>query len=68
MLQQQSAAGQTVAIQEPDTPTITILDTQVAGLNGTLTINPVVSNTNAIQTYQWYKRDTKLGRKDRKNF
>lgn len=56
----ESAAGQTVAIQEPDTPTITMPDTQVAGLNGTLTINPVVSNTNAIQTYQWYKGDTKL--------
>ena len=61
------ARNETVA--EPIiTPAVAVLPTErVASLNKTLTINPSVTETDGIVTYQWYKDNVKLEGKTNKS-
>ncbi len=64
--QEEEERGETVVIPEAMPATITMPKADVAAPGQNITITPTVSETTGIQTYQWYKDDTKLEGKTNK--
>ncbi len=58
--------GETVVVPKAVPAEITMPQTKMGVVNGTLKIEPTVTQTPGIQTYQWYKDGTKLEGKTNK--
>ena len=66
VLQVEESKGERVVEPEIIPATAKIPDERMASLNGTLTINSNIEETEGIVTYQWYKDGTKLEGKTNK--
>ncbi len=66
VVQKEEEKGETVVTPKATPATITMPETKTVGINKTLKIEPTVTETPGVQTYQWYKDDKKLEGKTNK--
>ncbi len=60
VVEQEEARGEVPVIATPVPAQVEILETKAIKVGEKLTITPTITETQGIQTYQWYKNDEKL--------